>query len=369
MQVPFLNLQPAHSALQSEMTEAFQRVYNRNRFVLGSELAAFEAAYAQLSGVSHAVGVSSGLDALFLALKACGIGAGDEVIVPAHTYIGTWLAVSRLGAIPVPVEPDPITCNIDPQQIAQAITPATRAIIPVHLYGQACAMQDLIDIAAQYQLKVVEDNAQAHLATFDGKPTGSWGHANASSFYPAKNLGALGDAGAVTTNDEAIAEKIRNLRNYGSPSKYIHQEIGYNMRLDELQAAFLSVKIRSLHKWTVQRQAIAAFYQSALQGIGDLILPAVHPLASHVYHLYVVRTAQRDALQHYLAAHGIGTLIHYPTPPHLQPAYRDLGFRAGDFPIAEQLAATCLSLPVWPGMSEAQLQHVSSTICQFYNQQ
>jgi dTDP-4-amino-4,6-dideoxygalactose transaminase len=366
MKIPFLNFDPMHRAIQTEMADAFQRVYNSNWLILGQEVKNFEAAYAQMNQVQHTVGVSNGLDALFLSLKACGIGQGDEVIVPSNTYIATVLAVSYTGAKPVLSEPRMDTYNLNPDLLEQAITPRTKAIMPVHLYGQACEMEAIMQIANRHGLKVIEDNAQAHLATFNGKLTGSWGHANGTSFYPGKNLGALGDAGAVTTNSDELADKIRVLRNYGSRVKYENEVIGYNMRLDELQAAFLSAKLNHLHGWTEQRRQVAAWYHDALQGIGDLILPVTHPAATHAYHLYVVRTKRRDELQQHLTAHEIGTLIHYPIPPHLQQAYRHMGWRKGAFPIAEELATTCLSLPMWPGMTAEHVAQVADVIRRFY---
>ncbi len=365
--IPFLNFSPMHSAIRAEMQEAFQSVYESNWFIMGKKLEAFEKEYAAFNQVSYAIGVSNGLDALHLALKALGIGAGDEVLVPSNTYIATLLAVSYVGATPVLVEPDSATYNISPSNIEKAITHKTKAIMPVHLYGQACEMEAIMALANAHNLFVVEDNAQAHGASFKGKLTGSWGHVNGTSFYPGKNLGALGDGGAVTTNDAELAKKVYMLHNYGSEKKYHNEVIGFNMRLDEMQAAFLSVKLRHLKEWTIQRQQIAQWYDEKLQGIGDLILPVTPPDATHVYHLYVIRSSKRDALQKYLAENGIGTLIHYPIPPHLQPAYQSLGFRKGDFPIAEELAATCLSLPIWPGMREAEVEKVVGCINEFHN--
>lgn len=366
MTVPFLDFMPMHKAIKSEMMNAFETVYDSNWYVMGKQLQAFEAAYAAFNEVEHCIGVSNGLDALYLSLKALGIGAGDEVIVPSNTYIATVLAVSYLGATPVFVEPDQRTYNINPALIEAAITPRTKAIMPVHLYGQCCEMEAIMSIAGRHNLKVVEDNAQAHAASFSGKLTGSWGHANGTSFYPGKNLGALGDGGAVTTNDASVAEQLKVLRNYGSRVKYKNEVIGHNMRLDELQAGILSAKLPHLLEWTAQRQQIGARYNEALQGIGDLVLPYTHPQATHVFHLYVVRTAHRDALQQHLTGAGIGTLIHYPIPPHLQQAYQHLGYTQGDFPIAEQLAATSLSLPVWPGMQQEQVDLVVAAIKNFY---
>lgn len=364
--IPFLNLEPQHRIIKDEMLHAFESVYSSNLFVMSQKVTAFEYEYSHFNQTNYTVGVSNGLDALFLALKALKIGNGDEVIIPSNTYIASVLAVSYVGAIPIFVEPDGLTYNINPELIVQAISPKTKAIMPVHLYGQACEMDKIMAIAKHYNLKVIEDNAQAHGATFKGKFTGSWGDVNGTSFYPGKNLGALGDAGAVTTNNKNIAEKIQMLRNYGSKVKYHNEEIGHNMRLDELQAAFLSVKLRYLEAWTAQRQQIAIWYNEALHEINDIILPHTHKNATHSYHLYVIRTLKRDALQNFLTKQGIGTLIHYPIPPHLQDAYRHLGFKKGDFPIAEELAKTSLSLPIWPGMTEENCIQVSGVIKAFF---
>lgn len=352
MKIPFLNFSPMHSSIKAEMQEAFVRVYESNWFVLGKEVELFENAYAAFNQVNHTVGLSNGLDALHLALKACGVGVGDEVIVPSNTYIATVLAVSYVGALPVFVEPNRETYNIDPNLIEAAITSKTKAIMPVHLYGQACEMTAIIDLAKKYKLYVIEDNAQSQGASFDGKLTGSWGHINATSFYPGKNLGALGDAGAVTTDLDELAQKVRVFRNYGSQKKYYNEVIGHNMRLDELQAALLSVKLKKLNEWTAQRQQIAAWYDEALKDVDEIILPKIAEGATHVYHLYVIQTKKRDELQKYLNDNGVGTLIHYPIPPHLQVAYKDLGHKKGDFPIAEELAENSLSLPIWPGMEK-----------------
>lgn len=368
MTIPFLNFEPAHKAVKTEMQQAFEQVYDSYWYIMGKELAAFETAYAAFNNTGFAVGVANGLDALHLSLKALGIGPGDEVIVPSNTYIATVLAVSYVGATPVFAEPDLKTYNIDPLNIEAAITAKTKAIIPVHLYGQACDMKRIMEIAGRHNLFVIEDNAQAHGATFDNKITGSWGHVNGTSFYPGKNLGALGDAGAVTTNDEALAQKIKVLRNYGSRVKYKNEVIGHNMRLDEMQAAFLKVKLKYLMQWTAQRQQVAAWYDDALNGVGDLILPFTQEGATHVYHLYVIRMEKRDALQQYLTNAGIGTLIHYPIAPHMQEAYKYLGYSAGDFSLAETIAATTLSLPLWPGMTRQMVDAVADTIKSFYEQ-
>lgn len=362
MTIPFLNFAPMHAAIRAEMQAAFEAVYDSNWFIMGSHLEGFEQAYADFNGTKHAIGVSNGLDALLLGLKALGIGEGDEVIVPAHTYIASALAVSHVGATPVFVEPHPRTYNIDPEAIVPAITSRTKAIMPVHIYGQACEMDKIQAVAAQHGLYILEDNAQAHGSNFRGQATGSFGDAAGISFYPGKNLGALGDGGMLATNRDEVAERVRLLRNYGSQKKYYHEEIGYNMRLDELQAALLQVKLKYLPQWTAERQQIASWYDEHLQEVPGLILPYTHPEAGHVYHLYVVRTPRRDDLQAYLKAQGIGTLIHYPIPPHLQPAYQSLGLPAGSFPIAEELAETCLSLPLWVGMTEEEVHTVASAI-------
>lgn len=366
MQVPFLSFSPQHQPIREEVLQALARVYDSQWFVLGKEVTDFEAAYAKFNNTKHSVGVANGLDALHLALMALGIGAGDEVIVPSNTYIATWLAVSYVGATIVPVEPDPATYNLDPTLLEAAITARTKAIMPVHLYGQACLMDDIMAIAKRHGLAVVEDNAQSQGAMCQGQYTGSFGDINATSFYPGKNLGALGDAGAITTNDEALAGKARVLRNYGSEKKYHNEVIGYNSRLDELQAAALGVKLQYLPQWTAQRQATAELYLQELAGVGDLILPATAPGCTHVYHLFVVRTQHRAALQAHLTAQGIGTLIHYPIPPHRQQAYADNALAQNNYPIAEKLADTCLSLPMWPGMSSAHVTGVADAIKGFF---
>lgn len=366
MQIPFLSFEHMNREIKPEIMTAFEQFFDKSWYILGSAVQDFETAYAAFNDTRYAVGVSNGLDALHIALKCAGIGAGDEVLVPSNTYIATFLAVSYVGAIPVPVEPDIHTYNINPALLEAAITPKTKAIIPVHLYGQACDMAAIMRIAEKHQLKVIEDNAQAHSATWQNKLTGSFGHINATSFYPGKNLGALGDAGAVTTDDEGLAEKAKVLRNYGSQKKYYNEEIGFNMRLDECQAAFLSVKLKRIMEWTALRQQIAAWYDEYLQDCKAIVTPYTDPAATHVYHLYVIRTKERDALQKHLTDKGIGTLIHYPVPPHLQEAYKELGFTAGAFPVAEELAQTCLSLPMWPGMTKEMVIEVTTEIRSFF---
>lgn len=361
MKVPFLDLLPMHQALQPELEAAFRRVLASGSYILGAEVEAFEAEFAAYCGTRHCVGVGNGLDALQLILRAYGIGAGDEVIVPSNTYIATWLAVSHAGAKPVPVEPLAATCNLDPQRLAEAITPRTRAIIAVHLYGQPADMDAINAVAHQHGLKVIEDAAQAHGARYKGRRAGNLGDAAGFSFYPGKNLGALGDGGAITTNDAQLAGQLRALRNYGSRSKYHNEFKGFNSRLDELQAALLRVKLGHLDAWNAARQQLALAYLNGLAG-SALVLPVVPDWASPVWHLFVVRTAQRDALQQHLAQAGIGTLVHYPIPPHLQPAYADAGFQRGDFPIAEQLHREVLSLPMYPQLGQPALQHVLAAL-------
>ena len=366
MQVPFLSFEEINQQIKAEILSAFENLFNSSKYILATETETFEQAYADFNEVKYCVGTSNGLDALFLALRSLNIGTGDEVIIPSHTFIATMLAVTHSGAKPVLVEPDKTTYNIDPTKIEAAITNSTKAIIPVHLYGQACVMNQIMSVAQKHGLFVIEDNAQSQGAKFNDITTGSWGHINATSFYPAKNLGALGDAGAITTNDERLARVAKLLRNYGSEKKYNHQYVGYNMRMDECQAAFLNVKLKFLQSWTKERQEIAAMYNDSLKDISEIILPFKHPGADHVYHLFVIRTAYRTDLQQYLHEKGIGTLIHYPVANHLQAAYKHLGYKRGSFPIAEEIADTCLSLPLWPGMQKMHVDYVTQTIKSFF---
>ena len=366
IKIPFLSFQGTNANIKSEILSEFENFFDNGWYILGNKVKVFEQEYAAFNKVEHCLGISNGLDALHIALISLGITQGDEVIVPSNTYIATALAVSFVGATPVFVEPDVTTYNIDPSKIEMAITSKTKAIMPVHLYGQACEMEQIMSIAQKHNLFVIEDNAQSQMAMFKGRITGSWGDINGTSFYPGKNLGALGDAGAITTNNTALASKVEMLRNYGSNKKYYNEVIGHNMRLDECQAAFLSVKLKHLHHWTAQRQEIANWYKEGLLGLDDIILPQTAEHATHVYHLFVIRTKQRDALQAQLTANGIGTLIHYPVPPHLQEAYKHLGLKKGDFPIAEEIADTCLSLPLWPGMTKGDVEIVCREIRNFY---
>ncbi|WP_163849194.1 DegT/DnrJ/EryC1/StrS family aminotransferase [Pseudooceanicola aestuarii] len=350
MTIPFLDLGAAYRELQPEIDAAVQRVLASGWYILGPEVDAFEAEWAEFCGAEHAVGLANGLDALTLALKALDIGAGDEVIVPSNTYIATWLAVSAVGATPVPVEPDPATHNIDPTLIEAAITEWTKAILPVHLYGQPADLDPILEIARRHDLAVVEDAAQAHDARYKGRKIGSHGDVVCWSFYPGKNLGALGDAGAVTTNRAGIAERIRLLRNYGSREKYVNEVQGANSRLDPIQAAVLRVKLAHLEEWTERRRTLAAAYQEGLKG-SDLVLPSVPSWAEPAWHLYVVRTQKRSELQAHLADKGIGSLIHYPIPPHMQSAYGSLGIEPDALPLARRLADEVLSLPMGPQLT------------------
>lgn len=355
--------EPYHADFQRIFAEFLQSGW----YIMGQQLTAFEEAYARYSQVSQCIGVANGLDALTLSLRALGVGPGHEVIVPANTYVASWLAVSAVGATPVPADADIHTYNIDIQQIESVITPQTRAIMPVHLYGSPCNMPAIMAIAARHHLWVVEDNAQAQGARWQGQPTGSFGHGNATSFYPTKNLGALGDGGAITTSDPALANHLRMLRNYGAARKYHHEVQGTNSRLDEVQAAWLALKLQTLDTTNTQRQALAALYQQELAGVGDLILPWQQAAAEPVYHIFCVRTPSRDALQQFLAHQGIETMVHYPVPPYLQPAYEALGYGPMDFPVATALAATSLSLPIGPYLSADEVVYITSKIKEFFH--
>lgn len=350
--IPFLDLRAGYDELRPEIDAAIARVLDSGMYILGEEVAAFEREYAAYCGCKHAIGVANGLDALHLALRAMGVGPGDEVIVPANTYIATWLAVSQCGATPVPVEPVEATSNLDPALVEAAVTSRTKAILPVHLYGQPADLDPILAIAARHGLRVLEDGAQAQGARYKGRRVGGHGDAVAWSFYPGKNLGAYGDAGAITTNDDALAEQLRVLRNYGSRMKYVNDVQGWNSRLDPLQAAVLRVKLAHLDDWNARRRAIAARYLDGLRDAG-VALPEVPDWAEPAWHLFVVRSERRDALQVHLGEAGIGTLIHYPLPPHRQQAYAELGLRADAFPIASRLADQLLSLPIGPHQSQA----------------
>lgn len=366
--IPFLSLDFQHAHIRRELEEAFAKSLVKNQFILGEDVASFEQKFASYQGVGFGVGVGNGLDALVVALKALGIGEGDEVIVPSHTCFATWLAVSRAGATPLPLEVNEATMVMDVLNLPAVITPRTKAILPVHLYGHPCPMEQIVSIARSHHLAVIEDNAQAQGAVCRGKKTGAWGDINATSFYPTKNLGALGDGGAVTTQDEKLALFAHAYRNYGSVSKDRHDHLGLNSRLDGWQATVLNIKLGHLDSWNQQRVALAALYAEQLQGVGDVILPpSGDDQIKPVFHLFVIRTQHRDKLKEYLAAQGIGTAIHYPVPVHLQTAYTHLGYKKGSLPVAEKLSETILSLPIWPGLQSSQIKNVTDAIRKFFD--
>ncbi|MBT8565423.1 DegT/DnrJ/EryC1/StrS family aminotransferase [Polynucleobacter paneuropaeus] len=363
MQVPFLPLAKMHQSMRQQLDAAFHRVVNSGVFIMGPELDAFEEEFSSYCDVKFCVGVGNGLDSIYLLLKAFEIGPGDEVIVPSNTFIATWLAVSRCGAIPVPVEPTIRTFNIDPDLIENSITPRTRAIIPVHLYGQPADMDPINSLAAKHNLIVIEDAAQSQGALYKGRKVGSLGHAAATSFYPGKNLGALGDGGAILTNDHLIACRVEELRNYGSRVKYHHNLEGYNSRLDEMQAAFLREKLRLLDDWNNDRRIVSEQYSMALVD-APVVVPFVPDYASPVWHLYVIQSEKRDDLQAYLGSKGISTGIHYPIPPHRQECYKNYSFRK--FPVAETLSSKVLSLPLAPTMTSEEIEYVGISIKEYF---
>jgi dTDP-4-amino-4,6-dideoxygalactose transaminase len=350
MNVPFLDLRAAYLELKDAIDEGVARVLSSGYYILGPEVEAFEAEFAHYCEAAECVGLANGLDALILSLRALDIGPGDEVIVPSNTYIATWLAVSAVGAHPVPVEPDPATHNIDVDRLAQAVTARTRAIIPVHLYGQPADIDGVLAVARVHGLSVIEDAAQAHGARYKGKRIGAHSDLVCWSFYPGKNLGALGDGGAVTTNRSDLAARLRMLRNYGSEKKYHNEVKGVNSRLDPIQAAVLRAKLPHLDEWTKRRQALAAGYHSAFAGT-SLICPETPAGIEPVWHLFVIRTVDRDWLQARLTESSVGTLVHYPVPPHMQPAYSDLKLKPDSLPIARRLADEVLSLPIGPHLT------------------
>lgn len=364
MKIPFVTFKPLEKELDKEIREAFDRVYTRSWYIDGEEDVKFEKAFSEYCNTEYCVGTGNGLDALFLSLKALGVGKGDEVIVPSNTYIATALAVSYVGATPIFVEPDIKTFNIDPNKIELAITEKTKAIMPVHLYGQPCDMDPIMSIAHKYNLLVVEDCAQAHGALYKGKRIGSFGDASGFSFYPGKNLGALGDAGASVTNNEKLAEKIRALGNYGSDYKYHHIMQGNNSRLDEIQAAFLAVKLPYLDKVNEERRRIATEYLEKIEN-PEIVLPYVPDYATPVWHIFGIRCKRRDELESFLNGAGIGTNKHYPIPMHLQKCYQNMRFKKGDFPIAEEISATELSIPMYYGMTDEEIQYIIDKINEF----
>lgn len=365
--VPFVDLKNQYQSIQPAINAAIQTVLDEAYFVLGRQVGEFERQYADYVGVKHCIGVSNGLDALRMALSALGVGAGDEVIMQANTYIATTLAVSAVGATPVFVDCDPDTYMIDANLIEGAITPRTKAIMPVHLTGCAADMDAIMGIAQRHNLLVVEDVAQAHGTFYKGKMCGAFGHAAGFSFYPGKNLGAYGDGGAVTTNDAELAERIRRIANYGQRAKYVHVEKGVNARLDTIQAAILSVKLPHLAAWNDARAQHAEKYQDLLTGVGDIKMQKTPHGSTHTYHVFIIETDQRDALQQHLHANGVQTIIHYPNPPHLQDAYAELGIPAGTFPRAERLAKRTLSLPMYPELRDNQIAYVAQQVKAFFS--
>lgn len=365
--IPFLSLAPQYDRIRGKLMESFKKVIDEGNFILGGEVDAFEKEYAAYTGVKHCVAVANGLDSLYISLKILGVGEGDEVIVPALTCAPTWMAVSRTGATVVPVDADAKTFNIDTHKIEQVVSLKTKVIMPVNLYGRPADLRAILTIANQKKCFVIEDNAQGHGASIHGQKTGSFGLINATSFYPTKNLGATGDGGAITTNDDDLDEKARCFRNYGSSHRFYHDVIGINSRLDELQAAFLRIKLKHLDDWNDERRELAAFYKRNLTGVGDMILPSDAESVYSAYHLFVVCTKRRDPLKKFLTQQGIETDIHYPVPPHLQKAYSQFGFSKGSFPVAEMICETILSLPLWPGMKMEQVDYVSQCVKKFFN--
>jgi dTDP-4-amino-4,6-dideoxygalactose transaminase len=364
--IPFVDLQAQYRSIKGEVDAAIGRVLASAAFVMGREVAAFEAAFAEYVGARHCIAVSNGTAALQLALTACGLGAGDEVLVPANTFFATAEAVSNACATPRFVDVDPVSYTIDTARVADAITDATRAIIPVHLYGQAADLDPILELAARHNLIVIEDAAQAHGSLYKGRHVGTLGRAGCFSFYPAKNLGAVGEGGAVVTDDAEVARRLRQLRDHGSERKYRHEIIGYNFRLEEIQGAVLAVKLRHLDRWNALRREHAARYNELLAGAGagggGLLLPRELPYAHHVYHLYVVQSQERDRLRRALEEAGVQTGVHYPIPVHLQPAFASLRYEEGDFPEAERQSRQVLSLPIFPELTEDQITRVVEAV-------
>lgn len=364
MMVPFASFVPMEKELHDELQEAFERVLGNSWYINGTEKESFERKFAEYCGVKYCVGVGNGLDALTLILKALGIGNGDEVIIPANTFIATALAVTNTGATPVLVDPKLNDFNIDIEKIEEKISSNTKAIIPVHLYGCACDMDLIMEIARKHNLLVVEDCAQAHGAKYKGKRIGSFGIASAFSFYPGKNLGALGDAGAVVSDDKDLIEKVGKLSNYGSDYKYHHIYKGCNSRLDEMQAAFLSAKLKYLDKMNEERRRIAALYLKNINN-SKIVLPEIPTFCEPVWHVFAIRCLVRDKLEKYMSDKGIGTNKHYPIPIHLQECYNDLGLKTGDYPTAEEISATELSIPMYYGMKNEEIQYVIDALNDF----
>jgi dTDP-4-amino-4,6-dideoxygalactose transaminase len=362
MRIPFFNPQPMHQSIGDALDDAWQNTKNKGDFILGEKVDTFERAFANYCGATHCLGVANGLDAITLILRGLDLEAEDEVIVPANTFIATWLAVEAAGAKVVPVDCEANSGNISAVAVDAAVTPKTKAVIAVHLYGCPADMDGLLEVTARHGLWLIEDAAQAHGAFYREKRIGSFGIASAFSFYPTKNLGALGDGGAVVSNDDRLAERIRLLRNYGSSSKYHHEVMGVNSRLDELQAAFLLAKLPHLDSWNAERRAIATAYDAAIDACAGLKRLSIGNGSEAVWHLYPIQTPDRDRLAQKLAEKGVSTMVHYPTPPHLQPSFEWLGYSKGSFPVAEKISQETLSLPIWPGMSADEIQHVTGSV-------
>lgn len=364
MKIPFLNLEPMHIEIKDEILDTFEKLYDKNSFILGDSVASFEKEFAKYCNADYCISCGNGLDALSIILRGYDISEGDEVIVPSNTFIATALAVSYVGAKVVFVDPDIKTFNIDVNKIENAITPKTKAIIAVHLYGRPAEIDKIKVICNKYNLKLIEDAAQSHGAVYNGKKTGCLGDAAGFSFYPGKNLGALGDGGCIMTNDSVLAEKVKAIRNYGSIIKYNHKYKGVNSRLDELQAEFLRIKLPYLDTWNIHRQKSAKLYLERINN-NKIILPFVNSEYESIWHVFAIRTEFRDDLASYLKSNGIETLIHYPIPIHLQKAYKDLGYKTGDFPVAENISNTVLSLPLWYGISETEINHIINLLNQW----
>jgi len=365
--IPFYTLVHQNQRIENEVQSFYKELHADAWYILGKRVLQFEKKYAAYHSVKHCIGVGNGLDALTLSLRALEIGKGDEVIVPANSFIATMLAVTQVGATPILVEPDSRSFNIEPEEIQRKIISKTKAIIPVHLYGLPCEMEAIISLAEKNNLFIIEDNAQAHGATYKNKKTGSFGILNATSFYPVKPLGAYGDGGAVTTNDDALDRKIRLLGNYGSAEKYYYESIGVNSRLDEIQAGVLSIKLKYLDSWNEERIQIAALYSEILKDVKEIILPVSTSDCKHIYHQYVIQSEKRDALKEHLTKHSIETGIHYPVPVHLQKAYEFLNLKKGSMPITEKLSETVLSLPIYIGMQKDHVEYVYEVISKFYS--
>lgn len=367
MQIPFVDLKVQYESIKSEIDAAIQGVLDSSSFVLGKSVVEFEHAFAKAHKIGHCVGTSSGTDGNHLALWALGIGPGDEVILPANTFIATAWGATLCGATPVFVDCEPMSYNIDPAKIEAKISPKTKAIVAVHLYGQSADIDALLQIAERHNIHLVEDCAQAHFAEYKGKRVGGFGTTSSFSFYPGKNLGAYGEAGAAATNDPELANKFRLFRDHGSVQKYSHDTYGHNYRMEGIQGAVLGVKLKYLEEWTDKRRRVASMYGKLLNGVGDIVLPKEMPYAKHVYHLYVIQTSNRDRMQKYLQERGISAGLHYPSPLHVQKCFAHLGYKDGDFPVTEKLSRQCLSLPMYPELSDEQIRYVCAGVRSFFD--